>query len=595
MKKLCTMFVAGLMAISLVGCGSSSNSDKLVVGTLDMNGDFVSGLTNNSYDNDVRNLIHGYLTVVTDDDGVLMFDTKTTLDGEPTTVTNADGSKTFTFKLQDGLKWNDGKKVTANDYVFSSLLRASTAWVKEKSSEPTGEGLVGYDAYHTGAADAFAGVKLIDDTSWSMTISGEKLPFYWETSYVAIDPIPMHSLAKGAKITTTDAGSKIDGDIGKAASNMKKYVKKPTVSSGPYKFISFKDKQVQLKLNDEYKGNQDGKKPSIKQITIKTLDADKDMDTFLAGDVDMLNGVVEGDKIKKAVAKEKEDGINIVHYARNGYGTIPFATYNGPTKEASVRRAINYIIDKNEIATSAMGSYGRTISGEYGEAQKVFQDNKAWVNENLNTYALSIETANSELDQSSYKFEADGVTLWDATKAVEGYYRYNAEKQPLVIKHLGSEKNPITDNIKLQLTKNSVSCGIKYEVTITDFASMLSTYYAKTDSDAQYNIFNMATGYTEVPDPWQEFAGIYADAPNYNPYGINDAKLDELMMALRTSGNYEEYSANWQAYEKYWNEILPVIPTYTNEYYDFASSNVKGFTTTPFRNWAKKICEFSLK
>lgn len=595
MKKLCTLFVAGLMAVSLVGCGDSGSSDKLVVGTSDMNGDFVEGLTNNSYDADVRYLIHGYANVTTDDDGIIMFDTKTTLDGDPEIVDNADGSKTYTFKLQKGLKWNDGKKITAENYVFSSLLRASNEWVKQKSQENTGEGLVGYDAYHKGETDVLAGVKLIDDTSWSMTIDGSKLPYYWADWYAKIDPLPIHVIAKGAKVVSDDAGSKLDGSMAKAAAKMKKYVKNPTVSSGAYKFISFKDKQVQLEKNENYKGDQDGNKPSIEKITIKTVDMDKDMDTFLAGDIDVVNGVVEGAKIKKAVAKEKEDGITISHYARNGYGNIPFACYNGATSEAAVRRALNYMIDKNEIATSAMGSYGRTIAGEYGEAQKVFQDNKAWVNENLNTYALSIENANNELNQSSYKFEADGVTPWDAAKAAEGYYRYNAEKQPLLIKHLGSEKNPITDNIKLQLTKNAVSCGIKYEITITDFASMLNNYYAKTDNDEMYNIFNMASSYTEVPDPWQEYASVYAATANANPYGISDAKLDELMTALRSSSTYEEYSANWQAYQKYWNEILPVIPTYTNEYYDFASSKVKGFATTPFRNWAKKICEFSLK
>ena len=77
MKKLLTIAVAALMTLTLVGCGGSdSSASKLVVGTLEMNGDFVEGITNNNYDKDVRDLIHGYNPVVVDADGVLQWQTQ---------------------------------------------------------------------------------------------------------------------------------------------------------------------------------------------------------------------------------------------------------------------------------------------------------------------------------------------------------------------------------------------------------------------------------------------------------------------------------------------------------------------------------------
>ena len=42
-------------------------------------------------------------------------------------VTNADGTVTYTYTLRDGLKWSDGKDVTAGDFVFSWNRAASTA------------------------------------------------------------------------------------------------------------------------------------------------------------------------------------------------------------------------------------------------------------------------------------------------------------------------------------------------------------------------------------------------------------------------------------------------------------------------------------
>ena len=70
-----------------------------------------------------------------------------------------------------------------------------------------------------------------------------------------------------------------------------------------------------------------------------------------------------------------------------------------------------------------------------------------------------------------------------------------------MISHLGSEKNTITDNIKLQLTKNAPQVGIKYEITVKDFETMLNIYYQKQKAEVKYNVYNMATGFNEVPDP----------------------------------------------------------------------------------------------
>ena len=42
-------------------------------------------------------------------------------------VVNADGTVTYTYTLRDGLKWSDGKDVTASDFVFSWNRAASTA------------------------------------------------------------------------------------------------------------------------------------------------------------------------------------------------------------------------------------------------------------------------------------------------------------------------------------------------------------------------------------------------------------------------------------------------------------------------------------
>lgn len=594
MKKLLTIAVAALMTLTLVGCGGSdSSASKLVVGTLEMNGDFVEGITNNSYDKDVRDLIHGYNPVVVDADGVLQWQTQV-LAEEPKAVENEDGTKTYTVKIKNDLKWNDGEAITAKDYVISYLARSSKEWTAIGGSGQATD-LVGFEAYNEGKTEEFEAIKLIDDYTFSATIKAEKLPYYWDKSFVWVYPMPVHVIAKDVEFKTGEKGGVAIAkeDMANIATYIKdEYVKNPTVTCGAYKFISFQDKQVSLEKNENFIGDYRGELPKIDQIVIKTVNADKDVDTLIAGEVDIVNGVVEGEKIEKA---EADDNIQTSVYARNGYGNMPIATYYGATKEVEVRHALAYLVDTTKIATAAMGSYGLPCYSDYGAAQKVYVDNKEWVNENLNKYAYSVENANAELDKSSYRFEADGKTPFDAAKASEDYLRYNEKGEVLTISHCGSENNAITDNIKTQLLENAPKAGVKYESTITDFASLLDAYYAKGTGDVTYNVYNMATGYSEVPDPEADNHSKWAsNLGGYNSTGIADAELDKCIENIKACTTEEEYEAAWKEYQKRWNYLLPMIPTYTNNYYDFANKKVVGFKTTPFRNWANEICLYSI-
>jgi len=108
MKKLLTLAVAALMTVSLAGCGSSKAENKLVVGQDKMNGEFIEGFGNNSYDKSIRDLIHGYNPVIVDNDGNIKWETKVTLKGEPAVKNN----KVFSVNLNEvycsGVRTYDG-------------------------------------------------------------------------------------------------------------------------------------------------------------------------------------------------------------------------------------------------------------------------------------------------------------------------------------------------------------------------------------------------------------------------------------------------------------------------------------------------------
>ena len=97
-------------------------------------------------------------------------------------VENADGTVTYTYKLRDGLKWSDGKDVTAQDFVFSWNRAASPALAADYGY--MFEVVDGYaemwemdDAENLVNPDAQLNVKAVDDKTIEVTL--ENAVTYW--------------------------------------------------------------------------------------------------------------------------------------------------------------------------------------------------------------------------------------------------------------------------------------------------------------------------------------------------------------------------------------------------------------------------------
>ena len=65
-------------------------------------------------------------------------------------------------------------------------------------------------------------------------------------------------------------------------------------------------------------------------------------------------------------------------------------------------------------------------------------------------------------------------------------------------------------------------------------------------------------------------------------------------MRETTPGDNVAFLEAWFNYVVRFNQILPVIPLYANEYYDFFSARVQGVATTPYANWANIITLLSV-
>ncbi|MDU5148895.1 ABC transporter substrate-binding protein [uncultured Anaerococcus sp.] len=642
---------------------SQTSDDTLVVGLGELNGDFLGGWTNNAGDVKVRRYMgiegnNGYQTVVQDEGGEWV-NNKAVLAEDPKSEDNEDGSKTVTFKLKEGLKWSDGEPVTADDYLFASLLHTHPEYAKLTGSTNIGhDSAKGYEAYKKGDSDVFEGLEKVDDLTFKVTIDASFLPYYEEASLLAQAPLPMHALSEnlavskeGNKLVAKDGYTPTEEDKKAYTEGLDKQIEKqkadfeenypapeadateedkaeyeeakkeneaaiadlearkegdvdptqqlideamlkevneyrvnPSVVSGPYKFDSYSNNMVKLSLNENYAGNFKGEKATIPHVILQVVNQKIAVDLLENGDIDIWEEEADGgaiDRIREAADKGTIGGFNT--YERNGYGNVTFLTDRGTTKYKEVRQAIAHLMDRNSFVQSYAGGYGVVTNGMYGTSQWMYKERGADLEGKLVNYQMNLEQANELLDKTPFKFESDGTTPWDKAKADEmfssnpdgfDYYRYDENGKKLVVNQYGSDESPITTLISNQVPNNAKQVGMEYNVTAGSFSTLLN-YYTFPEEDPEYTAFNMGTGFGTPFDPWYQYHSEGSD----NKTRTNDPKADEITVKLRRTApdKKEEYLDNWEEFELWYNDYLPEIPLYANQYHTGYTKRVKGF------------------
>jgi peptide/nickel transport system substrate-binding protein len=508
-----------------------------------------------------------------------------------------DGNKTYTYTLHEDLFWSNGSQMTARDYVGAVLWDASPQWVEVGASSPTGDSLLGHTDYQSGESEYFAGVSLISDFVFSLTIDADELPFFYEFSLAMVDPKYMATYAPGVEIISDENGSKFSEDILDHAQRISETERfAPTVVAGPYTFVSFDNEIVTLQRNPNFKGDAQGRKPTIEFIVQKSVPDATTVEMLFSGDVNLLPEEIMGARIERVKA---EEGFTVTSFLRNGYGVMNLVCDWGPTADRNVRWAIACLIDRHQLLDQVLDGYGGLVDTEAGEAQWMYQAKRAELQEALIPIALNIARANEFLDQTDWVFEADGTTPFDSSLAnAEGtYMRHNSAGEMLTINH-GAANADIGAVIELEFLKNTPLAGINYTFQFLEWGAVLDNFYFASelpDDERHFSSFSMGTGFGSVFDPyWSWHSDHLGTWVNANQ--LNDPELDDLIMKMRRTppGDNAAYLAAWFDYVVRWNYILPAIPLYSNEYFDLYSNDVRNVNTNPFNSWYQIICEITV-
>lgn len=582
-------------------------SGQLIIGTTtEMSGDFSGVWQSNASDADVRRLVQGYGTVDQTDEGEYVIDDS--IVEKYDTKENEDKSKTYTFTIKQGLKFADGKEITAKNYVAATMLWSSKLIGPDlcKGKNTAGIDLVGYDAFSKGETKEFAGLHLIDDYTFSATINPNNTPYFYELNSVASSPEDLEFwLGKDVDIKDDGDGCYFVEDINteefknavKAARD-----KKTLPSSGPYMLEKYDEAQqlATMVINPNFQGDRVGRKPLISKVILKKITQATQIDDLKTGGVDIIKKIGDGKTINAGMDLTEGEGFAYTDYPRAGYGKIAFSCDVGPTQFPEVRQALAYLLDRNDFAKQFTGGYGSVVNGPYGTAQWFYQETKKELEEKLNSYPYDpakavelLEKAGFTLNESGAEFkEGDGIRY---KKMDDG------KLMPLEIKWASTENNEVSDLLVVKLAENPdlVKAGIKIQRDAMSFDELLNWLYRDASQDAKYgvptyNMFNLASGFT----PWYDRKYDYSTKEEmikmgYNTNFIFDKELEKTAtdMVMVAPDQRDAFKDNFVKFIVRWNELLPDLPLYSNQYHDFYNAKLKHWVTSEMKGLTATILD----
>ncbi len=534
-------------ASAVIDWTSSKADNSIILGnSTDLSGKFryasFGGSNPGAADLDIQNLVVGLETVSATKEGGYQWNDTVVKSHKETD--NADGTKTFEIEIKDDLKLSDGSKVTAKNYlVYVMTFSSPVAEQAAGKNHMAGMSVAGFDEFSkydgkTGTKE-FAGLRLLSDYKFSITISADYLPYFYDITYAALSAYDVKSWIGNSDIKDDGKGCYFTDDF--YAKNGDKYtmaehIQKTALNtdqtyaySGPYMVVSYDDgvKQAVLQKNPNFKGNYEGTVPSIEKIVYTKVVSETQMVAFQAGEVDVIAGITGGTETDEAITiADKSNGkYAYIHYSRAGYGKLGFRADYGPAQFVEVRQAIAYCMDRAEFAKDFTGGYGGVTDGPYYTNSWMYQ---AAVKQGmlLNAYATSVDEAIDTLVKGGWVYDKDGNEYksgvrykkiaadqisdndkiykskdgaYTTTKVGDYYY------MPLVLNWYGTSDNPFTDQLVTGLMEDSniKEAGFVIQNTIGDFNPMLDELYQAAvygyySGTPMYSVFNFATGFNSA-------------------------------------------------------------------------------------------------
>lgn len=408
-KRAISLCLAGLMAVSLAGCGGAGTTEKAAEASGTETG--AAAEIGNSEKKeelvfvnyrDIRDLNpHLYAGEMYAQEMLYETLVNITADGYEGCLAESwdisEDGKTYTFHIRDGVKFSDGEVCDAN------AIKANFDAIIENKDRHTWLEMM----------NLLVGVSAPDNKTFVIELSEPYYPLLTELGVTR--PFAMIS-PKAMKDGSTKDG--VNAYIG----------------TGPYVLTDFvTDEYAVFEANENYWGEQ----PKIKKITVKVIPDNQTRILALEkGEIDMIFGknMIDADAINQYTGNDK---FTVSLSDPTSTRQIVLNTTKEVLADKEVRQALQHATNKQAISDGI-------FYGLEQPADTLFAKTVPYCDIDLEPYAYDVEQAQSMLDEAGWVVGADKIREKDGQKLnIDLLYNSDSVTEKAIAEYLQSEYQKI--------------------------------------------------------------------------------------------------------------------------------------------------------
>ena len=461
------------------------------------------------------------------DEGLLAWDKSYvyTNDGAATYEVSEDG-KTFTFTIRDNVNWQDGKPVTAEDWLFAHEVIGNPKYDGPRY-DSSFTNIVGMNEYHDGKAKTISGIEVLSDKKLKIT-------------YIESTP----SLLTGG-VWSYPLAKHIFGnmDVAKISSS-------PEVREKPIGFGAFKVKSIVPGESVVYEKNPDywRGEPALDEVILKVINPTTIVQQLESGGVDLVDSF----PVDQYPDNAKMSNVEYLGAIDRAYTYIGFklgkwdakAKKVAPDEKAkmgdvNLRKAMAHAVDNDQVGKKFYHGLRWNATTLIPPSHPEYHDS---TNPGL---AYDPELAKKILDDAGYK--------------LDGKFRTNPDGSELVINFISMTGGDIAQPLAQYYVQSWQAIGLNVQLEMLEFNTFYDRVGSNGEDDPKVDVYQGAWGVGIDVDP----AGLYGRDAIYNFSRYASEEQDRLLKAGVSAEAFDVKVR--QGIYKEWQQLMvkdiPVFPT----------------------------------
>jgi oligopeptide transport system substrate-binding protein len=419
---------------------------------------------------------------------------------------------TYTFYLREGVKFHNGREVTADDFIYS-FARIIHPRTKSPAADLL-ERVIGFREFREGNANQVRGFGSLGKYGFEIKLSETYSPFLSILGMNKFKVVPKEEVEK----------SGID------------FAKFP-IGTGPFRFLSMKEnEEIVLEANQDYFEG----RPNLDKIIFKIFHGSPLEDIFKS----FMEARLEETSIP---FKEFRDPAKLKNFytVRKPMLSLRFYGMQMKTKpldNKKVRQAVNFAINREQIDREA-------FQGMDSITDRIIPLGMPGSSPTKVLYPYNPKRARELLAEAGYP-EGRGLPpleFWSASRA----------------EMTQRELEVVSSN----LAKLGMNLQVHYETNWKKFEEMLISY--KTP------IFRYAW-YADIPDPDNFLGILFHSKSKYNFTGYNRSEADKILDTAKKEVNSLKRVDFYRKAEQMIMEDAVIVPTINHVFQQAYQQNVRG-------------------